>query len=154
MKNPDTFKLQTQENYLEGKKGVHGLDILCSLLIASEHNSREILVSNMMVCLQATPLMLPTHEVMVYPYQNKSKSWAEWHQNESQEWVKKDREENIFLHKAPVISFIRACDNCCINKSELINSLFCSVSAPSFISIDHTSTYNDKRLSKGLIEMI
>ena len=55
---------------------VHGLDILSALLLVSEHNVREVIVMNMMVLLHATPLMLPSLELMVYPYQNQCKSWS------------------------------------------------------------------------------
>lgn len=153
MKNPDSLKLRSQENELEGKSGVHGLDILCGLMILCEHNAREIIIQNLMVCLLATPLVLPTLEMMVYPYQNKSKSWDEWQLNQRKEYAKVNMQANIFTHKAPVISFIRACDNCNVNKSELINSLFCNVNSPSSVSHNDTSTYHDKQLAKGMIEM-
>lgn len=130
---------------------MHGLDILCSLLLVSEHNVREIIIWNMMVCLQATPLMLPTMEMMVYPYQNQCKSWSTFDSNHEPQTC---QQVNLFTHKAPIISFIRASEICQINKSSLINDIFCEKTSPAFLTKDKTSTCDDKLFSKGTIEMI
>lgn len=86
-----------------------------------------------MVCLQATPLVLPSLEVMMYPYLNKSKSWSFFDSNKVQQDCK---QQSLFAHRAPIISFIRACDDCKVNKSKLINSLFSDLKSPAFLTRD------------------
>lgn len=51
-----------------GQKSRHGLDILCTLIYVSDHGVRELLINNLMCTRTATPLILPTLELLLFPY--------------------------------------------------------------------------------------
>ena len=65
----------------------------------------------------------------------------------------KSTKRSILTHKAPIVSFIRACDNPKVNKSKLLNALFGTNTSGPFVTIDDVRTYQDKSLAKGMIEM-
>ena len=64
----------------DNDKACHALDIICSLYYASDHAVREMMTKNFHCSKIATPFILPSNKMLLYPYLSTQLTWNSFDQ--------------------------------------------------------------------------
>lgn len=138
--NPNALDVCTVEDALiNGRRDRNTNDVLTDIFIASSEPVREMLANSLNNSAKSIPLILPleTPELCSWQFRNIVRTWQE---------KKGFREERIFTHKNPIVSFLKLgkpslSKSMCINKTLFDKNfqVFCDLrSTSSQKKLEHT----------------